>query len=38
MSSYAAGSEHVRTDPITGKRFFFINDPDQLPIELYEVA
>jgi glyoxylase I family protein len=29
-------SEAVRVDEITGKRFTFINDPDNLPIEFYE--
>jgi glyoxylase I family protein len=29
-------AEPVRTDEFTGKRFTFINDPDDLPIELYE--
>lgn len=28
--------EAVRTDEYTGKRFFFMQDPDGLPIELYE--
>ena len=28
--------EVVRTDPYTGKRFLFLQDPDGLPIELYE--
>ncbi len=28
--------EDVRTDEITGKRFTFFNDPDNLPLELYE--
>ena len=28
--------EVVRTDPYTGKRFVFLQDPDGLPIELYE--
>lgn len=28
--------ETVRTDPYTGKRFMFLQDPDGLPIELYE--
>lgn len=28
--------EAVRTDPNTGKRFLFLQDPDGLPIELYE--
>ena len=26
----------IRTDELTGKRFTFFNDPDNLPIELYE--
>lgn len=28
--------EDIRTDEFTNKRFTFINDPDNLPIELYE--
>lgn len=28
--------EAIRTDEYTGKRFVFFQDPDQLPIELYE--
>ncbi len=28
--------EAVRTDEYTGKRFFFTQDPDGLPIEFYE--
>ena len=28
--------EAVRTDEYTGKHFFFMQDPDGLPIELYE--
>lgn len=28
--------ENPRTDELTGKRFTFFADPDQLPIELYE--
>lgn len=28
--------EQIRTDEITGKRFTFIADPDDLPIEFYE--
>jgi len=30
-------AEPVRTDAFTGKRFTFIADPDDLPIEFYEV-
>jgi len=29
-------SEPIRVDEFTRKRFTFINDPDQLPIEFYE--
>ncbi|NCB90212.1 MAG: VOC family protein, partial [Gammaproteobacteria bacterium] len=27
----------IRIDPFTGKRFTFFNDPDGLPLELYEM-
>ena len=30
-------SEPIRVDEFTGKRFTFFADPDDLPIELYEV-
>ncbi|WP_215237791.1 SMU1112c/YaeR family gloxylase I-like metalloprotein [Dyadobacter helix] len=30
-------AEPVRTDEFTGKKFTFFSDPDNLPIELYEV-
>jgi glyoxylase I family protein len=29
-------SEPIRTDDLTGKRFTFFRDPDNLPLELYE--
>jgi glyoxylase I family protein len=29
-------AEPVRTDELTGKRFTFFRDPDNLPLELYE--
>jgi glyoxylase I family protein len=29
-------SEEIRTDEYTDKRFFFISDPDDLPIEFYQ--
>lgn len=29
-------TEPIRQDPYTGRRFAFFNDPDGLPIELYE--
>lgn len=30
--------ENVRIDPLTGKKFVFCFDPDDLPIEFYEKA
>jgi glyoxylase I family protein len=30
--------EPVRLDELTGKRFTFFQDPDGLPLELYEIA
>lgn len=30
-------TEAIRVDEITGKRFTFFEDPDQLPLELYEI-
>lgn len=29
--------EPIRTDELTGKRFLFFQDPDGLPLELYEL-
>ena len=29
--------EPIRIDEFTGKKFTFFNDPDKLPIELYEI-
>ena len=29
--------EHIRVDEFTGKRFTFMADPDDLPIEFYEI-
>lgn len=29
-------AEPIRTDEMTGKRFTFFSDPDDLPLELYE--
>lgn len=31
-------TEPIRTDEYTGKKFTFFADPDDLPIELYEVS
>jgi glyoxylase I family protein len=36
LKSKKVNVETVRLDEITGKKFVFINDPDNLPIELYE--
>ncbi|WP_335965403.1 VOC family protein [Galbibacter sp. PAP.153] len=33
---FGVTAEPIRTDEHTGKRFTFFNDPDKLPIELYE--
>jgi glyoxylase I family protein len=29
--------EEIRIDEITGKRFTFFRDPDNLPLEIYEI-
>lgn len=29
-------TEAIRTDELTGKRFTFFSDPDNLPLEIYE--
>lgn len=29
--------EEIRMDEFTGKKFFFTQDPDQLPLEFYEI-
>lgn len=36
LESRGVMAEPIRTDDFTGKRFTFIADPDQLPIEFYE--
>lgn len=36
LSSKNIASEAIRIDPTTHKRFTFIADPDNLPIEFYE--
>jgi glyoxylase I family protein len=38
LQGHEVALEPVRLDEYTGKRFVFFRDPDQLPIELYEVA
>ena len=36
LDALGISHEDVRTDEYTGKRFFFFQDPDGLPIEVYE--
>ncbi|UGU14860.1 VOC family protein [Sinomicrobium kalidii] len=36
LREYDIAVEDIRTDDITGKRFAFFTDPDNLPLELYE--
>lgn len=36
LDALGVSHEEVRTDEYTGKRFLFFQDPDGLPIELYE--
>jgi glyoxylase I family protein len=37
IKEYGVIAEPIRTDEFTSKRFTFFADPDELPIELYEV-
>jgi glyoxylase I family protein len=36
LASHQIPAEPIRIDEYTGKKFTFISDPDQLPIEFYE--
>jgi glyoxylase I family protein len=36
LTAHNVASEPIRIDEMTGKRFTFISDPDDLPIEFYE--
>ncbi|EAW33284.1 VOC family protein [Lyngbya sp. PCC 8106] len=36
LQSKGVETEQIRTDEITGKRFTFFKDPDNLPLEIYE--
>ncbi len=36
LESKGINVEPIRTDELTGKRFTFFKDPDDLPLELYE--
>ena len=37
LASNHIPAETIRIDPLTGKKFTFFRDPDDLPIELYEI-
>jgi glyoxylase I family protein len=37
LSAKGVVCEPIRIDEITGKRFTFFSDPDNLPLELYEI-
>jgi glyoxylase I family protein len=37
LKSQGVAVEQIRIDEITGKKFTFFADPDNLPLELYEV-
>jgi glyoxylase I family protein len=37
LTSCGVETQEIRNDDSTGKRFVFFSDPDNLPIELYEV-
>lgn len=36
LTQHGVVAEPVRTDELTGRRFTFFRDPDDLPLELYE--
>lgn len=36
LKSQGVQIEDIRTDELTGKRFTFFKDPDDLPLEIYE--
>lgn len=38
LKRHSVEAEEIRLDKNTGKRFTFIFDPDQLPVELYEIG
>lgn len=37
LAAQGVETEPIRLDPLTGKHFTFFQDPDKLPLELYEV-
>lgn len=38
LKAQGVGCEEIRVDALTGRRFTFFCDPDDLPLELYESA
>lgn len=38
LESKGIAVEDIRTDPYTGKLFTFFSDPDDLPLELYQIS
>ncbi|WP_027407966.1 VOC family protein [Anoxybacteroides tepidamans] len=38
LQKHGIDVEPIRVDPVTGKRFTFFRDPDDLPLELYETS
>jgi glyoxylase I family protein len=36
LAGFGVPCEPMRTDPVTGRRFTFFFDPDNLPLELCE--
>ncbi|WDK30596.1 SMU1112c/YaeR family gloxylase I-like metalloprotein [Xanthomonas campestris] len=38
LTAHGVDTEAVRVDEYTGRRFTFFADPDDLPLELYEMA
>jgi len=38
LSRFGIAVEAIRVDEYTGQRFTFFSDPDQLPLELYELG
>lgn len=37
LNKHSVTTEPIRVDEFTGKRFTFFADPDELPLELYEI-
>lgn len=37
LQKFAIACEPIRIDELTGKKFTFFRDPDDLPLELYEI-